>query len=157
VLATSSRRCCAAAAPIVALALAFFSPFSSAARDAATEVQDLYRLCLSPSWEFEDATCKAFVSGIAEQMTFNGRTATLPRKSGGPADGRDREWLSTLSACIPTDTSPATMVEAFIDWAEKHPERWTAPRQTGVMQALNQTWPCRSPTHARRPSRFHQD
>jgi hypothetical protein len=149
-LTTSSRRSCPAAVAIIALALAFFSPISSAARDAATEVQDLYRLCLSPSWEFEDATCKAFVSGVAEQMNFSGRTATLPRKRGGPADERDRELLSTLSACIPTDASPAKMVEAFIDWAEKHPERWTAPRQTGVMQALNQTWPCK--LHAYRPS-----
>jgi hypothetical protein len=127
---------------ILAVAVILF-PFSSVSQEA-TNVQDLYRVCQTPLWEFEEASCAGFISGVAEQMGFSGHTATLPRRNGGLANGRDRKLLSTMSACIPRAVSPGAVIQAFLDWAEKHPEKWTTPRQTGVMQALREAWPCKA-------------
>lgn len=37
-------------------------------------------------------------------------------------------------------------VQAFINWAEKNPKRWNAPRRVGVRAAISETWPgpCKS-------------
>jgi|CXWL01.1.fsa_nt_gi hypothetical protein len=35
------------------------------------------------------------------------------------------------------------MVQAFVNWAEKHPERWEKPRSLGVALALGGLWPCK--------------
>jgi hypothetical protein len=32
--------------------------------------------------------------------------------------------------------------QAFVNWAEKHPEQWSKPMIVGVIEALNETWPC---------------
>jgi hypothetical protein len=34
-------------------------------------------------------------------------------------------------------------VQAFIKWAEKHPENWTDDGLFGVTKALSETWPGR--------------
>ena len=33
-------------------------------------------------------------------------------------------------------------VQAFVNWATAHPERWTNDRLLGVTVALRETWPC---------------
>jgi hypothetical protein len=36
------------------------------------------------------------------------------------------------------------MVQAFLNWAEKHPEAWSYNQIRGVILALGETWPCKS-------------
>lgn len=35
------------------------------------------------------------------------------------------------------------MVQAFVNWAEKHPDQWEEPRSLGVAKALTELWPCK--------------
>jgi hypothetical protein len=35
------------------------------------------------------------------------------------------------------------MAQAFINWAEKHPENWTMGGADGVILALKETWLCK--------------
>jgi hypothetical protein len=38
--------------------------------------------------------------------------------------------------------SEKAMVEAVIDWGEKHPEHWSDQMIIGAALALHDTWPC---------------
>jgi hypothetical protein len=34
------------------------------------------------------------------------------------------------------------MIQAFVNWAEKHPESWSQRNIYGVALALRESWPC---------------
>ncbi len=117
------------------------TPLSSVAEQSKRDVQDLPRMCKTPVGGAESTFCLAFIAGVAEQMIFTGELASLHRKEGGLTDERDRKLLSLLSAC--TSASFGAMVQAFTNWAERHPEEWTTCRQIGVVKALSERWPCK--------------
>ena len=96
--------------------------------------------CTKPVLDAEGTFCVAFISGVAEQMIATGVVFRQRRAEGGFLDGDDRLDMSFLSAC--TKASFGAMVQAFINWAEKHPEKWSTSRQLGVMASLRETWPC---------------
>ena len=54
----------------------------------------------------------------------------------------DLMTMSIPSACPKSFVSHYAMVEAFREWANQHLEKWSASAQTGVMQAMRDTWPC---------------
>jgi hypothetical protein len=114
------------------------TPLRSA--ESKLNVQDLYRQCTKPALDAERTFCVAFISGIAEQMIATGFGFRQRRAEGGFLDRDDRNIVSFLSAC--TRASFGAMVQAFVNWAEKHPEKWSTSRQLGVMMALRETWPC---------------
>jgi hypothetical protein len=39
--------------------------------------------------------------------------------------------------------SHGAMIQAFINWAEKNPQKWDMNKTAGVITALQETWPCK--------------
>jgi hypothetical protein len=126
---------------LVAIFTAVLTPISSQSEESRSDVQQLYRECTKPVEDFEKLFCVGFISGISAQMITNGQVAATLRAEGALANDVDRRMMFTVSAC--TKASVGARVQAFINWAEKHPEEWSTPRQLGVMQALRETWPCK--------------
>jgi len=94
-------------------------------------VQSLYSDCKTePSTSAQAVFCLGFVSGVGETMNFTGYF-----KQEHPDVGK-------FAICA--SPSHGAMVQAFINWAEKHPEEWAKSRIYGVMLALRETWPCKS-------------
>lgn len=57
-------------------------------------------------------------------------------------DAKDRVLIRKQSVCGVGSNGAA--LEAFINWAEKHPEKWAWKMQLGVNLALHETWLCKS-------------
>jgi hypothetical protein len=98
------------------------------------DVHDLYKQC--KGGRLNEIFCLEFVSGIARQVFTNGRT--LKDTKGRP----DSMTMSIPSACPESFVSDDAIVEAFSEWASQHLEKWNANAQTGVIQAMRDTWPC---------------
>jgi hypothetical protein len=118
--------------------LSAITPVPTFAEFEKTEwnVQDLYKQCMGVQGSLGKIFCLEFVSGIARQAFTNG----LALK-----DIRDPPSLMTMSipsACPKSFVPNDAMVEAFSEWANQHLENWGANAQTGVMQAMRDTWPC---------------
>jgi len=95
----------------------------------------LYQWCKAKPRSFEYALCLGFVTGVADQMRLN---SLLARDLWTV---EDRKRLSRMASCHQAITS-ATMIKAFTDWTEKHPEEWNRRSVIGVTMALRDTWPC---------------
>lgn len=108
---------------------------ASSALAETRNVQDLHRQCTKAVATAEQIFCVAFISGVAEQMIANGQVLDQVKNDD------DRVLMLFLSAC--TKASFGAMIQAFIKWAENHPDKWDTPRQLGVMAALRETWPCK--------------
>jgi hypothetical protein len=80
--------------------------------------------------------CLEFVSGIARQAFTNGLALKDIK------DPPDLMTMAIPSACPKSLVPNDAMVEAFSEWANQHLENWGANAQTGVMQAMRDTWPC---------------
>ena len=92
------------------------------------DVQALYYMC-KKTGTTEYWICAGFVGGVADLMGLF------------PVGPRDREpALKAFSMCA--SPSHGAMVQAFINWAETHPEQWDQPQVNGVVQALRSQWPC---------------
>ena len=56
----------------------------------------------------------------------------------------DKTLDRALFLCADPLPTFGAIIQAFVKWAENHPEAWSgAPRQLGVMAALQKTWPCK--------------
>ena len=100
------------------------------------DVQELYKQCRARKVGLEEIFCLEFVAAVARQVFTSG----LALK--GIKDRRELTTMSIPSACPKAVVSNDAMVEAFREWANEHIEKWSASAQTGVMQAMRDTWPC---------------
>jgi hypothetical protein len=100
------------------------------------DVQELYKRCKGPQGSLDAIFCLEFVSGVARQVFTNG-VALKDIK-----DSPDLMTMSISSACPKSSVSNDAMVEAFSEWANQHLEKWSASAETGVVQAMRDTWPC---------------
>ena len=119
--------------------LSIIAPVATFAEfDGKTEwdVQELYKQCKGRKGSLDEIFCLEFVSTVARQVFTNG----LALK--GIKDRHDLVSVSIPSACPKTILSNDAIVEAFREWANEHIEKWSASAQTGVMQAMRDTWPC---------------
>jgi hypothetical protein len=106
---------------------------SGAKADQLTNVQQLLDMCNGPYGSPGTIWCAAYIAGVGGGMEANG--IALSRFT-----PRDANVLRIISACgVPT---VGAGVQAFKNWAQAHPELWTLDSFTGVMKALQQTWPC---------------
>lgn len=98
----------------------------SVASAADNDVQSLYSACKMSDASQEFAVCVGFISGVGETLHYLGLAPDAqPFKiCGAPTHG--------------------AMVQAFLNWAEKHPEAWSYNQIRGVILALGETWPCKS-------------
>lgn len=101
---------------------------------ASDDVQALLIKCNAESSSLDVVLCLGRISGMSDLMGFNGYLLK---------SGRGSEPLRQFSTC-PGDPIPTygADVQAFKNWAQKHPEHWTDPDILGVIAALRETWPC---------------
>jgi hypothetical protein len=92
-------------------------------------VQHLYEECTGSSNLYEKEDCVQYISGVADSMTIFGATNS--------SDGK------MFGICSETAVSYGAYVQAFINWAEKHPESWGLRRWIGASMGLRATWPCK--------------
>ena len=121
----------------VAVTLSTIAPAQTFAEFQNTEwrVHDLYKQCNNKG-VVDEVFCLEFVSSIARQAIMNGLALKHIK------DPPDLMTMSIPSACPKSFVSNDVMVEAFSAWANQHLENWSASAQTGVMQAMRDTWPC---------------
>jgi hypothetical protein len=96
------------------------------AKDPSTSIESLYKQCDDTDL-YKQTFCVAYIVGVAEIL---GRV------------GLDKSARPLTGICWKGDVSYSAMVQAFKNWAQKHPEAWGIPRYGGVMWALKETWPC---------------
>ena len=101
----------------------------------AWDVQELYKQCTYKG-SLDKIFCLEFVSAVARKAFTNGLALKDIK------DPPDLMTMSIPSACPKSIVSNDAMVEAFNAWANEHIEKWKASAQTGVMQAMSDTWPC---------------
>ncbi|WP_366510182.1 Rap1a/Tai family immunity protein [Mesorhizobium sp.] len=70
-----------------------------------------------------------YVGGIADQMVANGMFAAR------------EEFSICVGKKVPTH---GAYKQAFINWADDHPESWQNHQYLGVVEALRSTWPSTS-------------
>jgi hypothetical protein len=119
-----------------AVILSTIAPVPTFAEFEQTEwdVQELYKQCNGGS--LNEIFCLEFVSRVARQVFTNGLALKDIK------DSADLMTMSIPSACPKSFVSNDVMVKAFSEWANQHLEKWSASAQTGVMQAMRDTWPC---------------
>jgi hypothetical protein len=92
-------------------------------------IQRLYYMCQKPDGSIERTICAGYISGIADVMLL---FAAKPKNTDTALDA--------FSMC--GTPSHGAMVQAFVNWAEQHPEEWEKPQAAGVIIALRLKWPC---------------
>jgi len=111
-----------------AAALLGVAAISVSANAKSNNVEELYRKCKSDG--IEKTYCAGFLTGAAMRM-YEGAA----KKMDNPAD---REFL-----LCGEDVTGGVIIQAFINWAEKHPEKWGEEMRVGVNAALHEMWPCK--------------
>lgn len=123
-------------AAVIFSTIAHVPSFAASEETKWINVQDLYKQCDARQGSFDEIFCLEFVSGVARQL-FTNRLALKDIKT-----SRDLIMMSIPSACPTSFVSNGAMVQAFSEWAKRHPEEWSATAQIGVMRAVRDTWPC---------------
>ena len=101
-------------------------------------VQELHDQCsMGVRGSLNKIFCLEFVAAIARQAFRNGFALQTVRDRHA-----DLITTSISSACPKSFVSNEAMVEAFNEWAGEHFEKWSTSAETGVMQAMHDTWPC---------------
>jgi hypothetical protein len=88
-------------------------------------VQELLDLCKQRPDSYGYAICLNYIAGIGDVM---GATAQVI------------DDFRPLGMC--GEPTYGALVQAFVNWAEKHPEQWKTDPGVGVMVALRETFPC---------------
>jgi hypothetical protein len=92
------------------------------------DIQKLLEKCNAEGEEnYKQFYCIGYVAGIGDAMRLNGQSGLLDQ----------------MSICGEEGTYGA-MVQAFMNWAQKHPERWGEHSSVGVITALRESWPCKA-------------
>jgi hypothetical protein len=115
----------------VALAIVCSALVPSHAR-AYDTVQELLTQCQESATPRE-LTCLGFVAGVSETLKVIGHLM----KEASPDQ---RRTLSVFATC--GKSTYGADVQAFINWAKSHPERWSGHPTLGVIDALQEKWPC---------------
>ena len=92
-------------------------------------VQFLYRTCKDEMAANAPRFCLGYILGVGQLMAVNA------------GFGDNFAMCASPSGRVP---SGRAMIEAFLSWAEKHPESWSQRNVMGVALALRETWPCAS-------------
>jgi Rap1a immunity proteins len=112
-------------------ALGLLSTAALADEDKRFDTQVLVQMCKLPYQSTGGAFCLAYVRGVADVMLANGAYGRV----------HDR-YLGPFRLCVDERLTGADLIQAFIEWAEKHPHDWTEKSLIGVSSALAETWPC---------------
>lgn len=125
-----------AVAVIVALVAALATPCCPVKAQGAETVRSLYQACRPETVSGPKFFCLGYIAGIGDAMQANG----LLRHPGTDVVSA---WQSATSFCPIGVVTTGAMVQAFVNWAGRHPEQWADKGLFGVATALRETWPCR--------------
>ncbi|MFZ2004861.1 MAG: Rap1a/Tai family immunity protein [Stellaceae bacterium] len=119
---------------LVAFAL---SPAWGQELSGGRSVHDLYQDCAgSPQSQL---SCIRFLGGVASTMMLLGDMADA---RGVAPDAKAA--LAAMGACPrASGISGGDMRDAFVRWADSHPDASMQPEELGAMRALLAGWPCR--------------
>jgi hypothetical protein len=120
-------------AVIFAIAIA---PPSAKSDDKQVDVQQLLTDCKEPQNSWAGGFCLGYVAGVAHQVIWRSSTITEMKNID------DANYIAVTSACPKEVFSNGALVQVFVNWAIKHPERWSVPAETGVMDAIAGFWRC---------------
>jgi hypothetical protein len=111
------------------MALVFSLATTACAADSSTPktVQDFKQSCEnrdSPDQLF----CVGYIAGVAQMMIAIGVVKPSPE----------------AFAMCPGEPFPSygADLQVFINWADKHPEKWAEKAFFGVVESLRDKWPC---------------
>lgn len=104
------------------------APARAADGEGVLKVGDLLRFCKEEKGSPHKLVCLGYISGVGDAMQVIAVEALSDQ---------------TRDFAICGIARYNAMVQAFVNWAEKHPERWEEPRRLGVMAALKELWPCK--------------
>jgi hypothetical protein len=96
------------------------------AADHQMSIQYLYEACTGADSALE-MYCIGYISATEDAMTTIGIG----------------DEAKAFGMCSKATVSYGAAIQAFKNWAQKHPETWSAPRYMGVALALKETWPCK--------------
>jgi hypothetical protein len=102
---------------------------ASAADTSREDVQRLYEMCNGPRSGPEASFCLGYVAGVHDLMAMNGNSF-------------DKVTRTEFGMCDHGKATYGAAVQAFKNWAEKHPKNWADDMLSGVVIALGATWPC---------------
>lgn len=95
------------------------------ARNSGTSVEALYNEC-TRNEAVSRGFCAGYISAMMDSMGMIG-PAISPQ---------------AFRICPKVSVNAGAALQAFKNWAQKHPEAWSLDRAFGVMWALKETWPC---------------
>jgi hypothetical protein len=103
----------------------------------ADDIQKFLSECNNSRLASDLSYCIGRIGGVAGFMSYNGYLLT----------GTDSEALRRTSSCPNTNPAPTygADVQVFKNWAEKHPEFWSAPDILGIVASIREKWPCQKP------------
>lgn len=114
----------------VAAALGMCPGILKADEPKSASVKDLYDWCLSDNSNDREY-CRGYISGAGSTFFALG--------SGLIENGLQPHFLGI---CPTNEFTTDTSVQAFLIWTKQHPEAWQEIALTGVMNALQGSWPC---------------
>jgi hypothetical protein len=88
------------------------------------DVQELYRECTNTDLQ---SLCVGYIAGAMDIMAVNGSSGITGQ----------------YALCHPGGgVSHGAGIQAFKNWAAKHPERLGDPEYSGAAAAISEVWPC---------------
>jgi hypothetical protein len=114
---------------ILGLVGIFVLGWSVAAEAEDRNVQTLLYSCKQNTSSPDYSLCIGYVAGVGDLMDVN--STLIP----------EHPYMRPFAIC--GKPTYGAMVQAFVNWAEKHPEEWKDSTNFGVMLALLGTFPCK--------------
>lgn len=91
-------------------------------------VQFLYQACRADLASALGRYCLGYAEGAGQMMVINGH------------QGYEMGLCPPATIGVP---SGGALVQAFLNWAEKHPEMWSESALVGFAVAMSTTWSCK--------------
>lgn len=108
--------------------------FSSNA--SALTVHEVLDQCNSAEGSPEFNFCIGYVGSLSDAMLLVG---VVIEHSDQP---KNFNLLNRLGMCRTTESTYQAARQIFVNWAQKHPEKWSNTAMSGVAAALQEVWPC---------------
>jgi hypothetical protein len=99
------------------------------ATDPEASVQALYSKCTSTDVH-QLMFCAGYFNATIDNMMVTGSDSST----------------QAFGICTNGTISDGAAMQAFKNWAQKHPEMWGMVRIMGVVLAMQEVWPCKKPS-----------